>query len=172
MAMIPLPPDFSEFLKLLNEHDVKYLLVGGYAVSYHGYIRATGDMNIWIRADSENAVRVVSTLVDFGFSVAGLNMDLFTGDNNVVRMGIPPVQIEILTSISGVEFDDCYESRIEITLNETPVNIISLDKLRKNKRASGRLRDLNDLEQLSLNYHTPLSTSVWKVTPSPAISSQ
>ena len=111
MATIPLPPDFSEFLRLLNEHEVKYLLIGGYAVGYHGYVRATADMDVWIRRDKENAIRVVQVLEAFGFGDSALHPDLFMSEERLVRMGIPPMRIEILTSISGVMFDDCYASR-------------------------------------------------------------
>jgi hypothetical protein len=148
MATIPLPPDFSEFLRLLNEREVKYLLVGGYAVGYHGYVRATADMDIWIRRDRENAERVVEALQAFGFGVSELKPELFLSSERVVRMGVPPMRIEILTSISGVEFDDCYASRIEEKWEDGTVRIISLAKLKQNKRASGRLKDLSDLEHL------------------------
>ncbi len=148
MAMIPLPADFSAFLRLLNEHEVKYLLVGGYAVGYHGYVRATADMDVWIRRDRENAERVVRVLEQFGFGVSELEPALFVSEDRVVRMGIPPMRIEILTSISGVGFDECYAARVEERWDDAAVNIISLEKLKQNKRASGRLKDLSDLEHL------------------------
>jgi hypothetical protein len=146
--MIPLPQDFSEFLKSLISHEVSYLLVGGYAVGYHGYVRATADIDVWIRRDRENAERLVSALRAFGFGVPQLNVDLFLEEGKVIRMGVPPMRIEILTSISGVEFDDCYASRLEIQWGDVLVNIIDLAKLKQNTRASGRLKDLNDLEHL------------------------
>jgi hypothetical protein len=148
MATIPLPPDFSEFLRLLNEHEVKYLLVGGYAVGYHGYVRATADLDLWIQRDRRNAERVVKALQDFGFGVSNLDPDLFLTEERIVRMGMPPMRIEILTSISGVEFGECYRSRIVESWDDVIVNIIDLEKLKENKRASGRLKDLSDLEHL------------------------
>ena len=148
MATIPLPSDFSEFLRLLNEREVKYLLIGGYAVGYHGYVRATADMDVWIRRDRENAVRVVQVLKEFGFGVSDLKPELFLSEQRIVRMGVPPMRIEILTSVSGVEFDECYASRIEERWDDVAVNIISLEKLKANKRASGRLKDLSDLDHL------------------------
>ena len=148
MATIPLPPDFSEFLRLLNEREVKYLLIGGYAVAYHGYVRATADMDVWIKRDRENAARVVEVLNAFGFGVSNVQPALFLSEERIVRMGVPPMRIEILTSISGVEFDACYVSRIEERWDDVVVNIISLEKLKENKRASGRLKDLSDLDHL------------------------
>lgn len=148
MATIPLPRDFSEFLRLLTDHEVRYLLVGGYAVGYHGYVRATGDLDVWVSRDRQNAERLVEVLTRFGFGVSDLEPELFLASDRVVRMGHPPMRIEILTSISGVEFDACYTSRIIDTWGDVVVSIISLEDLKENKRASGRLQDLNDLEHL------------------------
>ncbi|CAN5644259.1 hypothetical protein BH24ACT22_BH24ACT22_04260 [soil metagenome] len=148
MATIPLPPDFSEFLRLLNENEARYLLVGGYAVGYHGYVRATADMDVWVARDNENAERLVATLQEFGFGVEDLNPELFLEEGRVIRMGVPPVRIEVLTSVSGVDFDECYEDRIVERWDDVQVNIISLPKLKGNKRASGRLKDLADLDYL------------------------
>ena len=148
MATIPLPPDFKEFLKLLNNQKVKYLLIGGYAVGYHGYVRATADMDIWIERNPSNAERVVKALREFGFHAENLSAGLFLEKGQVIRMGVPPMRIEVLTSISGVEFKECYETRIIEDWDDISVNIISLKKLKQNKRASGRLKDLTDLEHL------------------------
>ncbi|MCX6034774.1 MAG: hypothetical protein NTV38_07335 [Chloroflexi bacterium] len=109
---IELPLDFKEFLKLLNEKDVRYLLIGGYAVGYHGYPRATNDLDIWIAVHPENAERVVQALREFGFALPELTPDLFLQENKIVRMGNPPMRLEITTGISGVEFDECYASCI------------------------------------------------------------
>ena len=148
MATIPLPPDFSEFLKLLQDHEVKYLLIGGYAVSFHGYVRATGDMDIWIKRENENAKKLMNVLESFGFKTENISPELFLKPENVIRMGVPPIRIELMNSISGVEFSECYGNRVEEIWNGVRVNIISLDQLRKNKKASGRLKDLSDLEHL------------------------
>lgn len=148
MDTIRLPQDFREFLRLLNCHRVKYLLVGGFAVGYHGYPRATGDMDIWIATSPENADKVVRVLKAFGFNVPELNAALFMKKRQVIRMGTPPIRIEVLTDISGVSFKECYENRITDVVDEISVNIISLEHLRKNKKASGRMKDINDLEQL------------------------
>jgi len=148
MATIRLPQDFKEFLKLLREHDVRYLLIGGYAVGYHGYPRATADMDIWVAIHPDNAEKIVAVLRAFGFDLPELSAELFLKDNRIIRMGIPPVRLEICTSISGVEFETCYQGRVTAVLDGVEVNLISLEHLRINKKASGRYKDLNDLENL------------------------
>jgi hypothetical protein len=145
---IELPSDFKEFLNLLNEQEVKYLLVGGYAVGYHGYPRATNDMDIWIAIHPDNATRVVNALRKFGFNMPELIPELFLQKNKIIRMGNPPMRLEISTSISGVEFGECYTNRITDTLDGIKVNIITLHHLKINKMAAGRLKDLADLENL------------------------
>jgi len=151
MAMIQLPPDFKEFLKLLNKHKVEYLLVGGYAVGYYGYPRATADMDIWIAVNPTNANRMVTALNDFGFDAPELTTDLFLEENKIIRMGVPPVRLEIITTISGVDFDSCFQQKEPGKIDGIEVNIIDLENLRKNKKASGRYKDLNDLENLPTN---------------------
>ena len=146
---LTLPPDFKEFLKLLKEHDVRYLLIGGYAVGYHGYARATDDMDIWVAIHPDNAQNLVSTLKAFGLDDPNLKPELFLQRPKIIRMGFPPMRVEIITSISGVEFDKCYQERIVDTLDGVEVNLIDLENLKKNKRASGRTKDIADLEQLS-----------------------
>ena len=145
---IELPLDFKEFLKLLNEKKVRYLLIGGYAVGYHGYPRATNDMDIWIAIHPDNAERMVAALKEFGFDLPELKKELFLKESTIVRMGIPPMRLEISTEISGVEFEECYGKRVTDTLDGVPVNIIDLHHLKVNKKASGRLKDLADLENL------------------------
>ena len=146
--MIRLPPDFREFLRLLNSHRVEYLLIGGYAVGYYGYPRPTGDMDVWIAVSSQNATRVVAALVEFGFRAQDVPVALFAEPGKIVRMGIPPMRLEIVTTISGVEFATCYPRRCSVVIDGVTVNIIGLDDLKTNKKASGRHKDLNDLEQL------------------------
>ncbi len=149
MATIRLPSDFKDFLKLLKEHDVRYLLIGGYAVGYHGYIRATGDMDIWIAIHPDNAHKIVAVLKSFGFDHPDLNENLFLQENKILRMGVPPMRLELTTSISGVEFDECYQTRVVDNLDGIEVNLIDLENLKKNKKASGRLKDLTDYKKLS-----------------------
>jgi len=146
---LQLPPDFKEFLKLLKDHEVRYLLIGGYAVGYHGYPRATEDLDIWVAIHPENAQKIVSVLKAFGFDDPALTPELFLQKPKIIRMGFPPMRLEITTSISGVEFDECYQSRIVDELDGIEVNLIDLGHLKKNKRASGRTKDIADLDNLS-----------------------
>ena len=133
---------------MLNAHKVEYLLIGGYAVSYHGYPRATADMDIWIAVRPANADRVVAALKEFGFDLPDLSPELFLRQWQIIRLGVPPARIEIATTISGVDFAECYAERVEETLDGVSVNLISLDHLKLNKAASGRHQDLADLEHL------------------------
>ena len=148
MATIHLPPDFKEFLQLLNSHQVEYLLIGGYAVGYYGYPRATVDMDVWIATHPQNAEKLVAVLRAFGFAVPELSADLFLQKNKVVRMGVPPVRIEILTTISGVDFEACYAEREVDVVDGVEVHFLGLEHLKANKKASGRHKDLSDLEHL------------------------
>ena len=146
--MIHLPPDFKEFLRLLNAHQVEYLLIGGYAVGYHGYPRATADMDIWIALQPANAERIVAVLKEFGFDLPELSPQLFLKEWQIIRLGVPPVRIELATMVSGVNFNECYAERIADMLDGVKVNLISLRHLKINKKASGRHQDLADLENL------------------------
>jgi hypothetical protein len=148
MATIQLPADFKEFLQLLNDHNVEYLLIGGYAVGYYGYPRATVDMDIWIAINPVNATQVVAALKTFGFDLPELDKSLFLQENQVIRMGVPPMRLELLTSISGVEFEACFAKRVVDEVDGVTVNLISLTHLKQNKLASGRYKDLNDLDHL------------------------
>jgi len=135
-------------LKLLNLKKVNYLLVGGYAVGYHGYPRATADMDIWIAIDPENAQKVIDAIHEFGFFDPELKIATFSELKKIVRMGNPPIRIEIISEIDGVEFNTCYTNRVVAKIDGLNVNIIDLENLKKNKKASGRLKDLADLENL------------------------
>jgi predicted nucleotidyltransferase len=148
MATIHLPPDFKEFLKLLSAHQIKYLLIGGYAVGYYGYPRATADMDIWIAMNPQNAGEVVIALKEFGFNTPDLSVEVFLKPNQIIRMGMPPVRIEILTTISGVSFEECYPERVVDELDGVEVKLISLRHLKINKKAFGRHKDMDDLENL------------------------
>ena len=143
-----LSKDFKEFLKLLHAHGVRHLVIGGHAVSYYGYARATLDLDVWIAVDPENAQRAVEALREFGFDTPELSPALFLNDNSIVRMGVPPLRIEILTTISGVRFEECYPNRVVGTYGGVEVTLISLRDLKKNKAASGRAKDIADLERL------------------------
>lgn len=123
-------------------------MIGGFAVNVYGYVRTTNDLDIWVKIDPDNAIRIERALQQFGFAKAGLSVDLFLARRNVVRMGLPPVRIEILTTISGVEFTECYPERETVEIEGMRVPMISLARLRENKLASGRHKDLADLENL------------------------
>lgn len=144
-----IPSDFKEFWKLLDENKVEYLMVGGLAVNHYGYVRPTGDMDVWISRSPENAEKLIAALNQFGFVSTELDASLFTQDKNILRMGVPPIRIEILNFIDGVEFNECFDERERLQIDETVVNLISLKHLKINKRASGRLKDLADIENLS-----------------------
>ena len=148
MATIHLPRDFKEFLRSLNAHQVEYLLIGGYAVSYHGYPRATAGMDIWVAVHPANADRIVAALKEFGFDLPDLSPELFLREWQIIRLGVPPIRIEIATTISGVDFGECYAERVEDTIEGVSVNLIDLNHLKLNKKASGRHHDLADLEHL------------------------
>ena len=146
--MTELPPDFKEFLKLLSDHHVEYLLIGGYAVMHYGYVRATADMDIWIAIDADNAGRILDVLTEFGFgSVLPDPAKLMRADQ-IVRLGVPPNRLEIMTTIDGVDFESCFENRQTVEVEGVQVNLLGLADLRKNKMASGRLKDLADLDNL------------------------
>jgi hypothetical protein len=147
MAM-QLSSDYKEFLKLLNEHEVEYLLIGGYAVGYYGYPRYTGDMDFWIAVNPANAKRMVEVMRAFGFDSPELTPELFQDEKLILRMGVEPYRLEVMTRIDGVEFSDCYSRRVIAEIDGVKVNLISLGDLKRNKQASRRLKDLADLENL------------------------
>lgn len=143
-----LPKDFKELLRLLNANGVRYLLIGGYAVGFYGYPRATNDIDIFVAKDWENAQRIVKSLIDFGFGTDELSAELFMQKKSIVRMGIEPLKIEFANFISGIEFEEAYQDKIIGLIDEIEMSIISLEHLKINKKASGRYKDLNDLEHL------------------------
>lgn len=146
--MMRLPQDFRELLQLLNSKRIEYLVIGGYAVAFHGYPRATGDMDIWIAISKENARKTVEALKEFGFDTPELKEGLFLKKRKNIRMGNPPLRVEFLTSIDGVGFPECYKNKETVKIDDIEVNFISLKDLKKNKIASGRHQDLADVENL------------------------
>jgi len=133
---------------LLNAHKVEYLLIGGYAVGYYGYPRATADMDFWIAMNPTNAEKTVDALREFGFNPPDLSPELFLKEWQIIRMGVPPVRIEIATTISGIGFSDCFARRVTAELDGVKASVISLDDLKANKKASARHQDIADLEHL------------------------
>ncbi len=140
--------DFKEFIELLNSHNVKYLVVGGYALAFHGYPRYTKDIDIWVWVERENAENIVEALCEFGFGSLELNVDDFLIPGYVIQLGNPPGRIDILTSVTALDFNDCYTSKVQINIQGTKINFIDLENMKKNKRAVGRHQDLADLENL------------------------
>ena len=143
-----LTQDFREFFQSLNDHNVRYLVIGGYAVAFHGHPRYTKDIDVWIEADKTNAQKLIDALRAFGFGSLGLEAEDFLDPDDVIQLGYPPNRIDLLTALKGVDFDTCYASKIVVEIQDTSVNFIDLENLKKNKRATGRLQDLADLEQL------------------------
>ncbi len=141
--------DFKEFIELLNSNKVKYLVLGGYAVAFHGHPRYTKDLDIWLETSKENASNVMKTLEDFGFGAVDLTEKDFLQKGQVIQLGYPPNRIDLINSPSGVDFAECYEKRIEVEIDDTKICVIDLESLKKNKLASGRLQDLADVEKLS-----------------------
>jgi len=148
MATTPLPPDFADFLKLLSSHGVEFLLIGGYAVGLHGYPRGTADLDVWVSMTPTNAQRIVDALREFGFNTPELQPSLFLEQDKLVRMGVPPLRIDILTSIAGVSFEECFNRRDVVSAGDIEIPVISLPDLKTNKKATGRRQDLADIDHL------------------------
>lgn len=138
--MAQLQSDLSEFVRLLNSHGVEYVVVGGHAVAFHGHPRFTGDIDFFVRATPENAKRVLDVLVAFGFGSIPVTVDDLTNPDRVVQLGRPPNRIDLLTSISGVTFDEAWSSRVRGALGTDEVDFIGRETLLRNKAASGRDR--------------------------------
>ena len=141
--------DFREFIESLNKHNVRYLLIGGYAVALHGHPRYTKDLDIWIWMEDTNAANLLKALKDFGFSSLPLVNEDFLKPDQIVQLGFPPNRIDLMTSPKGVDFNTCYASREEIEIEGLKVNLIDLKNLKKNKKATGRHQDLADIENLT-----------------------
>jgi hypothetical protein len=141
--------DFKEFLQSLNANGVRYLVVGGYAVAFHGHPRYTKDIDIWVDVSQANAERIVRALDQFGFASLGLKAEDFLVPDQIIQLGYPPSRIDLISAIPGVEFDHCYAARVETLIDGVAVHFIDLADLKKNKQASGRLQDLADLESLA-----------------------
>ena len=143
-----LTPDFKEFAALLNSNRVEYLVVGGYALAAYGHPRYTGDLDFWIGTVSDNADRVLAVLEAFGFGSLGIKKEDLITPYQVIQMGFPPARIDLLTSIDGVSFAECYERRMIVEVDGLPLGFIALEDFKTNKRAVGRYKDLADLDAL------------------------
>jgi hypothetical protein len=143
-----LSQDLREFVELLNSRKIKYVLVGGHAVAYHGFPRFTGDVDFFIDTSPQNAALVASAVSDFGFAQLGLKEADFRGAETIVQLGRAPNRIDILTSVTAVSFAEAWENRVETKLDGLPVWVISKDLLLRNKLAAGRPQDLADSKRL------------------------
>jgi predicted nucleotidyltransferase len=148
MAKIKLAADFKDFLKLCLRNEVRFLVIGGYAVIHHSRPRYTGDLDIWIDASLENARRVVTVLQEFGFPSDAVSTEMITDRKKIIRMGFEPMRLELFTTIPGIEFSGCYERRILVKIDRILVPFISLEDLKINKLASGRPKDIQDIQEL------------------------
>lgn len=144
-----LTSDFKEFAELLNSNGVEYLVVGGYALAAYGHPRYTGDLDFWVAANEANADKVLAALVQFGFGDLGISKQDLARPGQVIQLGYPPGRIDLLTSIDGVNFADCYPRRMTAIVDGIALDFISIEDFKTNKRAVGRHRDLADLEALA-----------------------
>jgi predicted nucleotidyltransferase len=143
-----LAQDFEDFIKLLHKNEVDYLVVGGYALAFHGKPRYTGDLDVWINNSEANAEKLVLAIADFGLSSLGLTKSDFMQEGYVTQIGYPPLRIDLLNSIDGVKFEDAFPNRLSVDVNGFNVNYIGLKEFIKNKTASGRSQDIADLKEI------------------------
>ena len=143
--------DFKELLELFNEQKVEYIIVGAHALAYHGVPRYTGDLDILVRPKKDNARRILTALADFGFGAAGLNEEDFSEIGKITQLGYPPVRIDLITSLTGVSWNEVFSNKSQGTYGGVPVNYIGRDQLILNKRLTRRKKDLSDLEALNEN---------------------
>lgn len=143
-----LDKDFKEFIELLNEHKVKYLVIGGYAVNFHGYPRYTKDIDFWVWMKKSNIRKLIKAIKEFGFESLNLETADFMTPENIIQLGYEPYRIDLLVDVEGVEFKECYGRRFEADLDGTKVKFLSLQDLILAKQKAGRLQDLADAEQL------------------------
>jgi hypothetical protein len=141
--------DFKEFFASLNNNSVRYLVVGGYAVAFHGHPRYTNDIDVWIESTAENVARLIQALDDFGFGSLGLKAEDFLEPGHTMQLGVPPNRIDLLTGVLALDFEKCFNSRVDAIIAGQTIYFIDLDHLKQNKRAVGRLQDLADLENLT-----------------------
>lgn len=141
-------PDFKDLLLAFNAHHVEYLIVGAHALAAYGHVRATKDLDVWVRPDKANAQRVISAISDFGAPLSDLTEDDLSKRDTIFQIGLPPVRIDVITAIDGVEFEDAWPDRLEIEFGGVPAFVISRHHLITNKRTSARLQDLADIQQL------------------------
>lgn len=140
--------DFLDLLRAFVDRDVRYLIVGAYALGVHGRPRATGDLDVWVEPTPENAANIIGALEAFGAPLGQVTADDFSRPGIVFQMGLPPVRIDVLTRLSGLTFSEAWPSRTQADFGSLTVDVIGREALIKNKRATGRARDLGDIEAL------------------------
>jgi hypothetical protein len=152
---MPTNRDWLDLFAALNDAGAEYLVVGAHALAAHGHVRATKDLDVWIRCTRENAERVYTALQSFGAPLHDLSSSDLASPDIVFQMGIPPLRIDILTSVSGVSFEEAWPARVRSYYGQQPIQVLSREHLIKNKLAAGRLQDLADVEQLGGPVPTP-----------------
>jgi len=140
--------DFKELLESLNAHEVEYIIVGAFALAWHGHPRYTGDLDIYVNPKPDNASKLLAALEDFGFGSLGLAPSDFEEPDQVIQLGVAPLRVDILTSISGVDWDASWAGSVHGNYGETPARYLGKAQFRANKLAIGRLKDLADLESI------------------------
>lgn len=143
--------DFKEFVQFLNANAVEYLVVGGYALMAHGHPRYTGDIDFWVDPTPANIANLLTALQQFGFASGDLKKEDFLVAEAVIQLGFPPARIDLMVSISGVEFASAYKSRLEVDLDDTLINVINRADFIRNKQATGRPKDFLDLKELGVD---------------------
>jgi hypothetical protein len=143
--------DFKEMLSCLKDEGVDFIVVGAYALAAHGFPRATGDIDIWVRNSFENAQKVMRALTKFGAPVFRLSEEDFTAHDMIIQLGVEPCRIDLLTGIDGVEFDKAWQNKLSITIDDLEIGILSKEDLLRNKLATGREKDQGDIVWLEKN---------------------
>lgn len=144
-------PDFKELLLAFNAHNVEYLIVGAHALAAHGHVRATKDLDVWVRPAESNAQRVLQALAEFGAPLNDLTANDLSKKDTIFQIGMPPLRIDIITDVDGVEFADAWPDRVETLFGGVPTFVISRHHLITNKKTAARLQDLADVQQLEID---------------------
>ena len=144
-------PDFKELLLAFNAHNVEYLIVGAHALAAHGHVRATKDLDVWVRPDESNAQKVLKALLDFGAPLSDLTVNDLSKKETIFQIGVPPLRIDIITDVDGVEFAEAWPERLETSFGGVPAFVISRHHLITNKKSAARLQDLADVQQLEVD---------------------
>ncbi len=140
--------DFSEFIECLNESNVRYLVIGGYAVAHHGHPRYTKDLDVWLEMSPENSTRIIKALEKFGFATLGLRAEDFLEPDTIIQLGYEPQRIDLLTSAAGIDFATAWENQCLVEVEHLTIRVLGLPQLIKNKQAVGRPQDLADVDAL------------------------